>query len=76
MRVTVETGKQKVVAHAGKLDDPTGVALGLDGKLYVANDSSKKPSVVKINPENGNQKVFASGGKLSAPEGITVQPAG
>ena len=76
VRVTVKTGKQKVVAHAGKLDDPTGVALGLDGKLYVVNDSSKKPSVLKVNPDNGNQKVFASGGKLSAPEGITVQPAG
>lgn len=76
VRVTVKTGKQKVVAHAGRLDDPTGVALGLDGKLYVVNDSSKKPSVLKVNPDNGNQKVFASGGKLSAPEGITVQPAG
>ena len=75
VRVTVKTGKQKVVAHAGKLDDPTGVALGLDGKLYVVNDA-KKPSVLKIDPKNGNQKVFASGGKLSAPEGITVQPAG
>jgi hypothetical protein len=42
----------------------------------VVNDSSKKPSVLKINPDNGNQKIFASGGKLSAPEGITVQPAG
>src|SRR4051794_29956895 len=66
VRVRVDSGAQKVVAHGGKLDDPTDVAFGLD----LVNDATN-PTVLRIDRSSGNQKVFASGHKLVFPEGIT-----
>jgi streptogramin lyase len=74
VRVEVATGAQRVVARGTPLDGPTDVALGPDGKLYVVNNGSTHPKVIKINPTTGHTRVFAKDGKLSSPEGITIEP--
>ena len=67
----LKTGKQHVVASGGKIDGPTGVAAGLDGNLYVANDGNGK--ILRVKPKSGHVSVVSD---LAAAfgEGITVQP--
>lgn len=73
VRIKLRSGAQRVVAKGKPLNDPTDVAMGLDGKLYAVDDSANS-KIIRVDPKSGATKVFASGGKLNAAEGITVQP--
>ncbi|MGC2163408.1 MAG: chitobiase/beta-hexosaminidase C-terminal domain-containing protein, partial [Silvibacterium sp.] len=54
------------------LSGPTGLAIGPDGVLYIADNGNSR--VVTYNPANGLTGVRASG--LSNPQGIAVDAAG
>jgi hypothetical protein len=65
-----ETGAfTRVVSDSALLDEPTGLAFGPGGFLYVANLQS---DVLKIDPTTGDATVFASG--VTGPGGLAYEP--
>jgi sugar lactone lactonase YvrE len=60
---------------------PTGVALGLDGTLYVADTVNNRidevpAAVLRVRPVAGGGETLSAGGSLSAPLGLVVAPNG
>jgi hypothetical protein len=59
---------------------PTGVALGRNGTLYVANTDRNEitaiPRAATRHTSAGNGRVVTSGGKLNAPLGLAIAPGG
>ncbi len=82
IQVDPRTGAQTAITHGGHgnvLVDPTGIAIGRDGSLYVADSSAfgGAGGVIKVNPVTGTQTVIARGhGLLYDPDGIAERPDG
>jgi hypothetical protein len=59
---------------------PTGVGLGADGTLYVAdsvgNAISAIPNAVRRGSDDGTGNVITTGGRLNTPLGLAVAPNG
>jgi hypothetical protein len=78
IRVDPVTGGQSLVASGNMLVDPAGLALGLDGLIYVVENvgTSGQPGVVSVNPATGAQTLVTQGGQLCYPFGIAAQANG
>jgi hypothetical protein len=60
---------------------PTGVALGADGTLYVADTQGNRIAAIpdapfREFPANADEDTVASGGELNSPLGMTLAPNG
>jgi hypothetical protein len=71
-RIDQLSGAQVPVSSGGQFEDPTGVAIGPEGELFVADaDALGGPGAVfRVDPDTGAQQVVSSGGILEDPTGI------
>jgi hypothetical protein len=64
------------LTSGGFLFDPSAVAFGGHGDIYVADrgtaGAGAGPTIVKVHPVTGDQTVVACGGFLRAPSAIVV----
>jgi hypothetical protein len=75
-------GDPRFITNGVFLPDPSAVAWGSHGEIYVADKGSagggagagpvQGPTIVKVDPATGAQTVVASGGFLQAPSAIVV----
>lgn len=63
------TAKLAVETMAQGFSGPTGIALGADGRLFVANYTQN--TIFRVSP-NGDKQVFYDGKGLHGPLGLTV----
>ena len=61
-----EVSKINAGTHFG--DGPTGIVLGKDGNLYVAELGAR--AVIRVDPETGAETVVSQGGHFASPSGI------
>jgi len=77
----IATGFPERTDEAALVVGPTGVALGGDGTLYVADTQDNRIAAVKNalgrgNPVMGGGATVTQGGFLNAPLGMTIAPNG
>jgi len=62
-----KTGKPKLIASGGFLQDPVALNIDADGSILVGNNDSLSGSgsVIRIDPTTGSQTVIASGGNIT-----------
>jgi len=70
------TGQLEPFATGGFLVDPSALAIGHDGHVYVAERAAPGigPAIVRLDPGSGAQTVIASGGSLDSPSAVIVLP--
>ena len=79
LRVSSGGAAQTKLSGEGAFVDPSGVALGSDGTLYVADFNGfggGSGEVIRVDPITGAQRTLASGGNLVDPWSVAVQPDG
>lgn len=79
LRVSGAGAAQTKLSGEGAFVDPSGVALGSDGTLYVADFNgfgSGTGAVIRVDPITGSQRTIATGGDLVDPWSVAVQPDG
>ena len=82
IQVIPESGGQSVVSAGGNFVDPSGIVLGVDGQLYVADpecgcgNAGSLGGIVKVDPFTGAQTVVSAGGSFIDPNGIALSPDG
>jgi DNA-binding beta-propeller fold protein YncE len=78
IRVDPLTGRQSLLSSGGSFFDPTGVAVGHGGQLWVVD--SRAPdndgAVIRVDPATGAQSVVSTSDELDVPFGIAVRPDG
>ena len=77
----IATGFAEQLNSSALVLGPTGVALGLDGTLYVADTVNNRidevpAAVLRVRPVAGGGETLSAGGSLSAPLGLVVAPNG
>jgi sugar lactone lactonase YvrE len=78
IRVDPTNGLQSLVSKGGALVDPSGVAVGPDGGLYVLENvgAGGAPAVIRVDPRTGAQSTVAEGERLCNPFGIAFEASG
>ena len=81
IRIDRSTGTQTLLSSGGELANPTGIAVGDDGRIYVAdpfgpNLPAQLGRVIEIDAANGSQTVLSEGGFLEHPVGIAALSSG
>jgi DNA-binding beta-propeller fold protein YncE len=82
IRVDPFTGRQSVVSSGGLFYDPSGIAIGPGGILYVLDNlaGTNSGAVIRVNPGTGQQQLISSDlnppGLFDLPFGIAVDPDG
>lgn len=71
-RIDMATGKRQTVARG--LDKPEGIAVALDGTIYIAETGTQ--SVVRIGPELDDKTVIATGIPMGLPAAPGLPPMG
>jgi sugar lactone lactonase YvrE len=74
LRLDPRSGQVSTVAAGGALHDPSDLAFGPDGELYVSDE--RAAVVHRLDPASGALEVISSGGKLSRPNGLVFAPEG
>lgn len=74
VRVDAKTGAQSLLSAGGLLSQPTGIAIGSDGGIFVSDIDSH--SVIRINPSNGSQSLVSAGDLSFLPFGIALDTKG
>ncbi len=67
-------GERMVVASAGRLVRPFGIAVNANGDVFVSDTGSL--AIIRIDPLTGSQTVIAAGGLLGVPFGIAIDRKG
>jgi sugar lactone lactonase YvrE len=72
IRVDPLTGRQSLVSSGGEFFDPSGIAVGPNGVLYVLDNLApdNDGGVIRVDPRTGAQSVLTRGGSLDLPFGI------
>jgi NHL repeat len=78
---TIATGFTEELNSSALVLGPTGVALGTDGTLYVADTVNSRIAAIpsatsRTFPDFGGGSTLSSGGSLNAPLGLAVAPNG
>jgi DNA-binding beta-propeller fold protein YncE len=65
-----------LVSSGGQFENPTGVAIGPGGELFVSDPDALggQGAIFMIDPETGAQQVISGGGSFDEPIGIAVNP--
>jgi streptogramin lyase len=71
-RVDASTGEQTTVTAGGLLAAPIGIAIGTDGRLFVADEGGRQ--IVRVDPLTGSQTLVTSFPGI--PFGIATECAG
>ena len=73
IRVDPTNGEQTFLSVGGLFANPEGLAVGLNGYVFVADCCGLSPNVIiRVDPLNGNQELFATGGYLKSPFKIKI----
>lgn len=71
------TGAQQTITQGGMLSDPSGLAVGTDGTIYVADLSAfGTGAIVAVDPANGHQTKISASTILTRPFGLAAAPDG
>ena len=81
IRIDRATGAQTVLGTGGELLNPTGIAVSVDGRVFVADQNGPElpdqfGRVLEIDPMDGTQTTLAEGDLLEQPRGIAVLDTG
>lgn len=79
IRIDPLTGQQEVISSGGFLENPTGIAVDINGDLLVADRGANfggSGRLVRVNSVTGAQTVLSSGGFFVDPFGVAVAPNG
>jgi DNA-binding beta-propeller fold protein YncE len=77
VRVNVATGSQTLISLGGHLVSPFGIAVDVDGHIFVTSLGAvgiRPGEIIQVDPRTGSQSVVSSGDYLSQPTGIAISP--
>lgn len=83
--VPAQGGDPRFITNGAFLPNPSGVAFGAHGDIYVADRGTagagavlggQAPTIVRVDPATGQPTVVASGGFLLAPSAVVVPEPG
>lgn len=78
VRVNPITGEQRVLFAGQHFRDPSAIAFGSDGAVYVADPNAmrlQRGAIIRIAPNTGMQELLATGEDIIGPVDIAVAPA-
>ncbi len=78
LRLNPLTGKQSVLFSGQHFRDPSAIAFGSDGAIYVADPNAvrlQRGAIIRIAPNTGKQELLATGEDIIGPVDIAVAPA-
>ncbi len=77
IRINPTTGEQAVLFSGQHFRDPSAIAFGSDGAIYVADPNAvrlQRGAVIRLDPTTGRQELIATGEDIVGPVDIAVAP--
>jgi sugar lactone lactonase YvrE len=75
-RIGPAGGDATPVASGGLMSNPTGMVMGRDGNLLIADFGQAAGSIILVNPRSGGVSTFASGPPFAFPNDLAFGPDG